>query len=289
MSAILSAALLGGCRVNSGVPKTSCVTDVDCNDGYTCQQQVCVASAVVSGGGSGSGGGGCASIPAPACSSAEGNLHPIDHSELLRLLPGRWFWCSGDSISGMPLKIGPSDTIGFEFNADATLWWFLVDDGHGNPVHRSGFQAGGTVEVIGMPDFVQLNLVETGGSWFPLNVSFTDGPPLHMRIISGGPGAYYIHDDTGCGGAVDGPTDLGTSSGGGGLAFGGMCDANVVTPESCPTVGGVVCSICQYAQMKWQCVQPCHLAMNECTAPQTCVALDDYTLSGCIGYDGYCQ
>jgi hypothetical protein len=282
---VMAAALVAGCRVDA-LPKNDCLTTADCNSGNSCQQGICVGDSVVGGGG------GCATVPAAACSQPEGTEHPLDHSEILRLLPGRWLWCSGDKnlVDGTEFILGPDGTVGIDFNVDATLWWFLVNDGHGNPVHRDGFDSNGTVEILGMPNFVQLNLVLTSNSVFTLNPSFTDGPPKHMRLVSHGPAAYYVHDDS-CT-ETSGATDIGTGTVdmGGGGAFGGACNPNVVVPDSCPSVNGVTCSICGYATMTWQCLQPCHVAANDCTTPQTCIAFDEYVLSGdCIGYDGYCQ
>jgi hypothetical protein len=155
---------------------------------------------------------------------------------------------------------------------------------------------------------LQLNLVVSANSAYPLLPSFTDGPPRRMKLVSHGPAAYYVLDDSGCGPSPDGgspqrdggvATDLGSpqgdggvdlGSGGGNADFGEPCQPNVVTADSCPPVDGVACSICQYASMVWQCVRPCHLGSSECPSPQTCTKLSDYTLAGqCVGYDGYCM
>jgi len=278
--------LLAGCMIENGLPRNSCNITADCVAGASCVDSVCVAPD--GGGGGGSRGDQCETFPPAACTTPEGTLHALDASELQRLLPGRWLWCTGDTFAGMPLKIGPSDAVGFEFNADATLWWFLVDDGHGNPVHRSGFEAGGTVEIIVASNLLQLNLVE-GSTNFELIPAITDGPPMHLRFRSGGPAAYYVHDESGCS-EPDGDMAVGTADLTSGGSFGGACDPNVVLPTSCPAVNGVACSVCGYAGMSWQCLQPCHLGGSDCTAPQSCVAVTESTRGGdCTGLDGVCM
>ena len=279
-----------GCRLDSGLPHNSCHTTDDCVTGNSCLDGVCVRST--------GGGGSCETLFPPAsCSQPEGSQHALTLSELQRLLPGRWLWCTGDPVSGMPLKIGPDDVIGFEFNEDATVWWYLVDGG-GIPAHRSGFDSGGTVEFLGGQDTLQLNLVLGPTSWLTLNPEMTDGPPMRLRFISHGPSAYYVYDDSGClAGGIDmsvAGTDFAVGGGGdlGGGAFGGVCDPNVVLPTSCPSANGASCSVCGYANMTWGCLQPCRLGGSDCPASQTCVAftVESFTRGGdCVGYDGYCR
>jgi hypothetical protein len=277
---------LVACRVENSLPRNSCETIADCLNGFTCQEKVCVPAD----GGSGGGGSGCETFPPAACAQPLGMSHRIDRSELERLLPGRWLWCTGSMSSGMPVKFGRQDGVGFEFNADATLWWVLVDGGNGFPVRATGFDAGGTVEFLGDLSTLQINMIISGNHWIGVVPELTDGPPLHMRFMFSGAMADYVHDETQCG--LSSGTDMGggssdlASSG----TFGGTCDPNVVLPTSCPAVGGVACSVCGYANMAWQCLQPCHVGSTDCTSPQHCVALGAYTLAGdCVGYDGYCS
>lgn len=287
---------LAGCRLDNSAPKHGCMTQSDCNAGEVCGPGVCVPNpdASVDSGGSrsdsgGPSGGGCESFPPAACATAEGTPHPYDISELQLLLPGRWLWCSGDLVSGTPLKIGPADSVGFEFNVDATQWWLLVDDGAGHPVHRTGFEMGGTVEYLPNQVGAQVNLLSSGGGYAMLP-SFTDGPPMHLRF-SPPPSAYYVRDGSSCGGALQ-PGFSGAPNTG---AFGGTCDPNILLPNSCPAIDGVSCSICAAPSTKVECVRPCHVATNDCPSG-TCIALGDshtlgnYFIAGaCSGYDGYCE
>src|SRR6185369_8079379 len=110
---------------------------------------------------------------------------------------------------------------------------------HGVPTHRDGFGAGGTVEFVAGGSAPQVDLVTESG-WYTLLASISDGPPRHLRLISGGPSAYYVQAAGACAGPLQPGYDGGTYEG----AFGGMCDANDVRPNSCPSAGGVACSIC---------------------------------------------
>jgi hypothetical protein len=281
MRNVLMMLMLAGCELSNTLPKNECRTDADCNPGNTCQAGICVGPG---GGTTGGGGGGCSGLPPAECSSAEGNVHSLDLSELQRLLPGRWLWCKGDSFGGSELVIGGAGTVGIDFNADATRWWFLYDDGHGQPMQHMGFGVGGTVQFVAGGSAPQVNLVDETG-WFNLLASITDGPPMHLRLISGGPSSYYVHVDCGTlqpgydGGAAAGP-------------FGGTCDPNVLLPNSCPAADGVACSFCvSMANASPQCLQPCKMAGGGCTGGQSCIPLpQSYTRGGdCVGFDGYCQ
>lgn len=280
---------VAACRVNNALPRNSCSSDADCLNGYTCQSKVCLS--VTAGGGSGGTGGSCETFPPAACMQPEGMVHPTDLAELQRILPGRWLWCTGNLISGMPLKFGRQDGVGFEFNADATYAWVLVDGGNGVPVHATGFDAGGPVEFIHDMSAWQMNLELGPNHWLGFVPEFTDGPPMHMRLNFSG-WAEYVRDETQCGATDDG--DMGSGGGGSDLAssgtFGGACDPNVVLPNSCPAVNGVACSVCGNSGTAWQCLQPCHMGGSDCTAPQKCVSFGSCTLAGdCSGYDGYCS
>lgn len=282
---------VGACRINNALPRNACDSQADCLDGYTCQNAVCVP---VGGGDAGTGGGGCETFPPAACAQPEGMIHPIDRSELQRLLPGRWLWCTGNPISGMPLKFGRPDGVGFEFNADATYAWVLVDGGNGVPVHATGFDSGGSVEFVAAgaaspTSAWQIEIILGQNHWLGFIPEFTDGPPMHMRLSFSG-WAEYVRDETQCG--VSNAPDMASpssdlaSSG----SFGGACDPNAVLPTSCPAVGGVACSVCGSAGTNWQCLQPCRMGGSDCTAPQTCMPLGSCTVAGdCIGYDGYCS
>jgi hypothetical protein len=276
-TAIALLTLLGGCELTNPLPKNECRTSSDCNPGNTCQSGMCQGTGV---------GGGCSGLPPAACSSSEGELHHLNASELQRLLPGRWLWCTGDTYVGQPFRIGGPTTVGFEFNADATRWWPLDDDGHGQPTRHTGFDSGGTVQILstGAPSPLQLLLVQDTG-FFGLLPEIADGPPLRLRLNSFGHIADYILAPSGCGGELQPAYDGGATPG----PFGDDCNTNTLLPNSCPSVGGVACSMCGYEEMRWQCLQPCSLTGGGCPAGQSCQTAEHTRSGDCVGFDGYCH
>jgi hypothetical protein len=276
-------AMVAGCRIEKVLPRNSCHTTADCVGQNACVQGVCVGPVDA-------GRSSCETFPPSTCARSAGPAHSIDRSELQRLLPGRWLWCSGSTDIGQPAQPG---VIGVEFNMDATLWWFLYDDGNGIPQARAG-DAVGTVEFVGQVDgSVLLKLVSGGGS-FTFSPVFTDGPPLHMRLMNNTSNAYYISDDSGCVEHGDpNIVDLSLapiydlSSNG---SIGGPCDPAVVLPTTCPAMGGLACSICGMSAGMFQCMQPCRIGSTDCPSPQKCVSAGVYTSAGdCAGFDGVCM
>src|SRR5262249_7414702 len=99
---ILLAVFGSGC-LNSALPKNSCNSTADCNDGNQCVQGVCVAltgsgddggtpdlssdDAPTGPGGDRDGTTGCESFPPAACQSALGASHPATVDYLLTVLP----------------------------------------------------------------------------------------------------------------------------------------------------------------------------------------------------------
>jgi hypothetical protein len=215
-----------------------------------------------------------------ACSAAAGPAHPFDRAELERLLPGTWLACQPT----MANAFWPADVIGIGIDANATHWRFLVDDGHGNPVLRVGFAEGGIVNLfdpdIGPMGAPGAELRIDGSSTIPLQPTFSDGPPLRMMD---GISTYVLGPSIDVE-AAPAPPDGSTAP------FGGACDPNYVRLSSCPPVGDVACSICASVTTGELCVQPCHLATNDCPAPQSCTKLVEYMLTGdCTDFDGYCE
>jgi hypothetical protein len=276
---------LAACHLDGSLLKDTCSTSHDCNAGNACLQSVCVAT----GDGSTPVDGGVppatkCKFPPAECGSALGSPVTVTPSTLSTMLPGRWLWCSGSDYDGSPFNLGPSGTIGIEFNADATQWWFLSDAGNGQVMHESAFDAGGGVDYISGTN--QLNLLTSSTSHFGLLISLTNGPPPQMQITSDGPSATYVFEGGNCGGAIA-PGFSGSAP----PTTYGSCDPNNVYPNSCPTAGGVECSACGPGAAS-QCTHPCHLSGNDCGTEQTCTAWPqfDYTLAGsCAGFDGYCQ
>jgi hypothetical protein len=220
------------------------------------------------------------SLPPAACASADGNPHPYDASELQRLLPGQWLRCPAAGA----VVAGPAGNVGLEFNADATTWWFLDDGGNGRLVPHVGFDSGGTVDIVTeifVPQSYQLNMLSTGLT-YGFSPRFTDGPPRHMHNDGVDVPIQYLHVDGNCAAVVPPGYDGGAADG----SFGGSCDPNRVLPDSCPSVGGVACSICAA-----QCVQPCTVAKGGCPGGQTCIPdPGENTRAGdCVGFDGYCR
>ena len=224
----------------------------------------------------------CGSVA--ACQTPIGNVAPKTASEVLRRLPGRWLLCGTDSH-----KFGPADNVGIEFNQDASLWWFLVDDGNGNPVKRDGFDSSGQANVVVMNDQVsQVNLFTQDHGLYPTLAALSDGPPPHLQLNSPSGEGNFVLAPSGCGGALDGPFSQGPPT----TAFGDQCNSWPVAPNGCPLVNGAQCSFCASLQtaMTSRCMQPCHRSQNDCPAAMSCVSLTYVSIAGSCGdYDGYCM
>jgi hypothetical protein len=225
-------------------------------------------------------------IPPAACSSAEGNLHLTTAAEAQRLLPGRWFFCSGDMRNGEEVRLGGPSVIGFEFNADVTLWWYLFDDGHGRAIHHAGTGTSGTVAMLSSGDGPGVLLYLTAENIsFALPIELGDGTPLHLGLESFDAIAHYVHEDSSCGKPPQPGYDGGVVDG----AFGGDCDTFQLLPDSCPSVGGVVCSVCVQGDNSLSCAQPCSVSGGGCPEGQTCRGAPHRRSGDCAAFDGYCQ
>ena len=265
----VSVAVVLGC----GNDQTKCTMDSDCVTGTTCQSGVCGAFTRAQ--------------PVGCVPLAEaGSFQVVDHSTLEMKLPGCWVACDPPMRSTGP---APANAIGWGFSSDLTRWWFLVDDGHGNPVPYEGFDQAGIVDILwpGInTDQLQVDMVPDGNTTltFTLQPRFSDGPPV--RMISFGVDTVYVQSEGSCGGV-----DAGTTSGsdmGSAVPFGGACNPNYVLSTDCPAVDGRRCSFCGAST----CRQPCHIGGSDCPSSQTCSAfgLTPLTMAGdCIGYDGFCS
>ncbi len=276
-----------GCKLQRAL--TTCRSSTDCDTGNVCSAGTCVANA------------GCEVFPPPSCSMPVGADHPTEWADFLRLLRGRWLFCSGSPVTPfvppfmMPPPVVPP-VVGFEFSDDTATWSFLIDDGAGRPVPLHGPRYDGVLELIVEPGssgggtFKQLFMTDELGEMLTLQPHFADGPPLRMGLHIGDPmETIYVHDDTGCGDVASAPTDLGMAPvDDGGTTFGQSCPTATQTAMTCPPVNGVYCSICPGGF----CAQPCHMNGSECPTPQQCVPMAMYgvVLSGaCADYDGYCK
>jgi len=221
-----------------------------------------------------------------ACQQPIGPIHDLSNpSELQRVLPGRWMLCATNP--GFP-----AGTIGIEFNQDASQWWFLVDDGNGQPKKRDGFDSSGWTNLLVMNgQFTQIDLFNNAQGFYPSGITISDGPPPHMHFDAVGDVGDFIRAPDGCGGALSGPF-MGSAST---ASFGDVCAMNTpVKANTCPSIDGVACSFCAFLGLNMprpnQCMRPCHRSMNECPQGTTCVVMTEVTVAGaCTGFDGYCQ
>ena len=213
-----------------------------------------------------------------SCRTPVGSRTPSTVSEALHHLPGRWLSCY--TTGG-----GPGETIGIEFNQDVSQWWFLIDDGRGNPVKRAGIDSSGAVNLLVKDDaLVEVDLFTQSQRLYPTVIALSGGPTPRLEIFGG----QYILAPSGCGGALDGPFDQGSPT----TSFGDECNSWPVAPNSCPLVGGVQCTFCAFLQLSAtaRCMQPCHRGQNDCPAGMSCVSLTDVSIAGwCADYDGYCM
>jgi hypothetical protein len=281
MVRMLLLTLAVGCGLEDPSTKDTCRTSADCNSGQVCDLKGKCVAPIESGP--------CGGLPPASCSSAEGDVHHLTASELQRLLPGRWLWCKGEVYNGVQLRIGPPTSVGIEFNSDATSWWELEDDGHGQPVRQTDAHWSGSLQLESYPGFapVQVSLVTDTGH-IRVVAEITDGPPLHLRLRTAGGGgyAYYVLAASDCGGALQ-PGYAGAATPG---AFGGACDIDLILPNTCPSIGGVSCSMCAAPGTNtWQCVQPCSLSGGSCPTGQSCQAVEHSRGGDCVGFDGYCH
>jgi hypothetical protein len=251
-------------------------------------------------GGLDGGGSTCGKFPPAACSSPIGMVHPYSSVvELQQLMPGRWLWCKSqgnDSQTGQPIRPLPDDAVGFEFSEDGSRWWFLYDDGHGNPtVDTVGLDKHGAINIrLDSPGILGIAL--TGGPFGDLQ--FADGAPRWMHFQPHTFASDFVFDDSGCGKPID--PGIGPAASSPDPWPGGSCDINSLQPTECPAVRGVSCSVCSVDAKVWSCVRPCNPAKPDCPGGQTCQALSvaacqagtscAYSIAGnCAGFGGVCR
>lgn len=265
---LMSTAAMLGC----GSEPAQCTADADCVTGTSCQSGVC---------------GAFKSTPPVGCVPAAeaGPFRVVDHSTLEMMLPGCWVGCDPPTGASGP---APANAIGWGFNWDLTRWWFLVDDGQGNPVPYEGFEQGGNADILwpGInTDQLVVLMVGTGNTTFELQPQLSDGPPARL-INAGVADRLFVHFDGPCG-DVDGGTDNVAQDMGSAAPFGGACNPNSVLATDCPAVDGRRCSFCGDGT----CRQPCRIGGNDCPTSQTCrtFGVTAVLMAGdCIGYDGFC-
>ena len=103
------------------------------------------------------------------CSLPEGPLHPYTQvADFNTLVVGAWWHCSGP-------KIFANEQAGIEFDADGS-YFFLADDGNGNPVKLTGFGNQGTWDGSQEGNSVQFNIHPASNSGTGGYPTFEDGP-----------------------------------------------------------------------------------------------------------------